>query len=207
MAFDLIQFYRSAALSSAQRLYHSAAGLVTCCDRESSVLMEVLDEMSEGLDYNGIAPEAMAPLYESAKLLAKSGLESALLVLVQLRASQLNQCAFCLALHLREAQAIRESADRINGVAAWRHASWYTLRERAALEWAEALTLIASKHLAEGALVRLKEHFTEREIVYLTLAVNTINAWNRVNIAFRKPAEAADAVFAKLHPMADVSRT
>lgn len=155
--------------------------------------------MSIKIDYVSVAPEVSRPLYEQGKLLAQSGLEPTLLGLVELRASQLNGCAFCLALHVREAQALGESIDRLAGLSAWREAPWYTARERAALEWTEALTLVAREHPEADIVARMREHFSDREIVYLTLAVSTINTWNRFNIAFGTPAERADEVFEMLH--------
>lgn len=156
--------------------------------------------MSAKIDYSTLAPEVVRPLHDAAKLLAQSGLEPNLLVLVELRASQLNRCAFCLALHMREGQALDESSDRLSGLPAWREASWYSARERAALEWTEALTLVAQAQPGGDLLARMREHFSDREIVYLTLAVNTINAWNRFNVAFGTPPERADEVFRMLHP-------
>lgn len=155
--------------------------------------------MSKSLDYMAAAPEVVRPLYDASKLLAESGIEQKLLVLVQLRVSQINGCAFCLALHRREGEALGESADRLFGVAAWREAGWYSARERAALEWAEALTFIAREHPHDDLLARMKEHFSDKELAYLTLAVNAINAWNRLNVAFGTPPERADDVFKQLH--------
>lgn len=162
--------------------------------------------MSATIDFNSVAPEAARPLFEAGRLLAESGLEPALLSLVQLRASQLNRCAFCLALHAREAQALGESGDRLSGLAAWREAPWYSARERAALEWTEDLTLIAREHPPHERLAMMREHFTDREIVYLTLAVSTINAWNRLNVAFQTSPAAAGAVFDMLHAQDGAAR-
>lgn len=151
------------------------------------------------IDYNAVAPEAIRPLYEAAKVLAKSDLEQSLLILVELRASQLNRCAFCLALHMREGQAVGESIDRLTGVAAWREASWYSARERAALELTEVLTALSAAHPPAGLLPRMREVFSDRELVHLILAINSINSWNRFNVAFGTPPEKAEAVFAQLH--------
>jgi AhpD family alkylhydroperoxidase len=85
--------------------------------------------MTLTLDYLSVAPDVVRPLYEANKLLAKSGLEPNLLMLVELRASQINRCAFCLALHTREAEALAESSDRLSGLVAWREAPWYSARE------------------------------------------------------------------------------
>jgi AhpD family alkylhydroperoxidase len=158
--------------------------------------------MSAPIDYSSLAPEAVRPLYEAGKLLAKSGLEQNLLVLVELRASQINRCAFCLALHMREGQALGESIDRLTGVGAWREASWYSARERVAIEWTEALTEVARKQPDDDLLARVREQFNEREIVYLTLAVTLINSWNRFNVAFGTPPERAEEVFKMLHAIA-----
>jgi AhpD family alkylhydroperoxidase len=156
--------------------------------------------MPTTLQYQNVAPEVLQPLYDMNKLLAKSGLEPTLLTLVELRASQLNRCAFCLALHTREAHALGEGGDRLSGLVAWREAPWYSARERAALEWTEALTLIAHQPPGADLLARMKENFSDKELVYLTLAVNAINSWNRFNVAFGTSPEYADAVFKQLHP-------
>jgi AhpD family alkylhydroperoxidase len=148
------------------------------------------------------APGIVAYLQEGGKLLAGSGLDEDLLVLIELRASQINGCAFCLALHTREARARGETDDRIVGLSAWREAPWYGERERLALEWTEALTLVSTSHReVENVRARLKEHFSDREIAYLTLAVTTINTWNRFSIGFANPPEEADRIFKALHAM------
>ncbi|MGZ3506268.1 MAG: carboxymuconolactone decarboxylase family protein [Vulcanimicrobiaceae bacterium] len=149
-----------------------------------------------------VAPEVVRPLYEANKLLAQAGLEPSLHVFMELRASQLNRCAFCIALHMRLGQAEGESLDRLSGVAAWREASWYTARERAALEWTEALTLVANQHPGSELLERMKEHFSDRELAYLTLAINTINSYNRFNVGFGTPPEGAEALFKMLQAQA-----
>jgi len=139
---------------------------------------------------------------ETGSLVAKSGLEPNLITLVVLRASQMNRCAFCIALHMREGQAQGESSDRLSGVAAWRDAPWYNERERLALEWTEALTQLVGQHPPSGLLERMKEHYDERELVYLTLAVSSINTFNRFNVAFGTSPADADAVFKMMHSKA-----
>jgi AhpD family alkylhydroperoxidase len=153
-----------------------------------------------------VAPEIVRALHDGAKLLSKSGLEPSLRVLIELRASQLNRCAFCLALHMREGQALKESSDRLNGLAAWREAPWYSGRERAALEWTEALTQLSDGYPDGELLARMRQQFNDREIVYLTLAINNINSWNRLNVAFGTSPERADAVFQMLHSEASPVR-
>lgn len=145
-------------------------------------------------------------MYEAGKILAESSLEPTLLHLVELRASQINRCAFCIALHTRQIEALSgEHGDRISGLPAWREAPWYSERERAALEWTEALTGIARHHPGDALFERVKEHFSDREMAELSLAIATINAWNIFNVGFGTPPERADQVFAQLHPRAAAS--
>lgn len=159
--------------------------------------------MDAKLDAMAVAPEVMRPFNEIGGLVLKSGLERNLLTLVELRASQLNGCAFCLALHMREGRALGESSDRLSGVAAWHDAPWYSARERLALEWTEALTRLADGRPPEDLLPRLREHFNDREIVYLTLAITLINSYNRFNVAFGTSPEGAEAVFNMLRRQAE----
>lgn len=135
--------------------------------------------------------------------LRESGLEPKLLTLVQMRASQINGCAFCLRLHALEAEALGEERKRLDVLPAWREAQdWYAPRERAALEWTEAVTLLRERGVPDDVYARAAEQFTTAELVALTLAVTAINAFNRFNVAFRTSPEGADAVFAQLHPTA-----
>ena len=114
-----------------------------------------------------------------------SGLEASLLELVKIRASQINGCAYCIDMHTKDARAAGESEQRIYLLSAWRESSFYSERERAALEWAESLTLIADNHVPDDIYERVAAHFTEEELANLTLAVVTINGWNRFAISFR----------------------
>lgn len=161
--------------------------------------MATKTDVSERIDYRAV-PEVARSLFEASKALEHSELEPALLALVELRASQLNRCAFCLALHRREGKALGESDDRLFGVAAWREAPWYSARERAALEWTEALTLVANGHPSDDLLARMQEQFSRKELVYLTHAVALINTWNRFNVAFKTSPAGAEATFKALHP-------
>jgi AhpD family alkylhydroperoxidase len=151
--------------------------------------------MSQPLDYNSIAPDAIRPLLTAAQTLRHSGLPANLLALVAIRASQINGCGFCLALHVREAEAIGDSGDRLACLPGWREASFYDDRERAALEWTEALTRLSEGRPDDSLLARVREQFSDKELVYLTLAITNINAWNRFNVGFRTPPERAQAVF------------
>ena len=116
------------------------------------------------------------------------GLEVSLLRLIQTQASQINGCAFCLDMHTKDARAEGESEQRLYLLAGWREATCYSERERAALEWTEAVTLVADNHVPDEVYERVHPHFTDEELANLTLAITTINAWNRLNVAFRTPA-------------------
>lgn len=113
------------------------------------------------------------------------GVERPLMKLVQIRASQINGCAYCLDLHTREARAAGETEARLHVLAAWRESPRYTIRERAALAWTEAVTLVADSRVPNEIYDSARAEFTESELVRLTLAVNVINCWNRFAIAFR----------------------
>lgn len=154
--------------------------------------------MTQRLDYATVDPRALTPLYEAGAYVAKSTLEPAIQHFVTLRASQINGCAFCIAMHNRELAEIGEAGDRVWGLPAWREASWYSDRERAALEWTEALTLVANGHPSDELYARVSRQFDQREMVALTLAVTTINTWNRFSIGFKMPPEAAGATLAQL---------
>jgi AhpD family alkylhydroperoxidase len=115
----------------------------------------------------------------------KAGLDRRLLDLVHMRASQINGCAYCLDMHSKDARANGETEQRLYGLEAWRETPYYSARERAALEWTEALTLVAETHVPDDVYDRVREQFSEEELVHLTLAVVAINGWNRLNIAAR----------------------
>jgi AhpD family alkylhydroperoxidase len=117
--------------------------------------------------------------------LAECGLEPSLLDLVRTRASQINGCAYCLDMHTKDARARGESEQRLYALGAWRETSFYTERERAALAWTEAVTLITNGHVPDAVYEEVRQLFTEEELVNLTLAVVAINGWNRFSISFR----------------------
>ena len=122
------------------------------------------------------------------KQVHRSTLERPLLELLKMRASQINQCAYCLDMHSKDARAAGETEQRLYGISAWREAPYYTDRERAALEWTESLTLVAETHAPDDVYARVRAQFTEDELVHLTLAVVAINGWNRLNVAARTVA-------------------
>jgi AhpD family alkylhydroperoxidase len=119
--------------------------------------------------------------------LRNTSLEPALRELIKVRASQLNGCAYCLDMHTKDARAHGETEQRLYALSAWRETPFFTDRERAAIEWAEHLTLIAGKGISDELFERVREHFSEEEMMHLTLAVVQINSWNRLVITARVP--------------------
>jgi AhpD family alkylhydroperoxidase len=113
------------------------------------------------------------------------GLEHGLLHMIKLRASQINGCAYCIDMHWKDARALGETEQRLYGLSAWRESGYYTARERAALEWTEAVTLITQGHVADDVYERVRQHLSEKEVSDLTVAIATINAWNRVVVSSR----------------------
>jgi AhpD family alkylhydroperoxidase len=141
--------------------------------------------MQPRLDYAKAAPGAAQALYGVERYLRGCGLERPLLELVRLRASQLNGCAYCIDMHTKDARAAGETEQRLYLLDAWREAPQYTDRERAALAWTEAVTRVADGHVPDAVYEEVRRHFSEKELVDLTLAAATINAWNRLAISFR----------------------
>jgi AhpD family alkylhydroperoxidase len=141
------------------------------------------------LDFHHASPAAVQALMTLERTTRSLGLEPALLELVKLRASQINGCAYCIDLHTREAHQAGESQRRLHLVAAWREVPFFTARERAALAWTEAVTLISQTHVPDDVFCQAREEFSDAELVNLTLAVVTINGWNRLAISFRKELE------------------
>ncbi len=131
------------------------------------------------------APGAYRAMSQLEHYVRSCGLERSLIELVKMRASQINGCAYCLDMHTKDARAAGESEQRIYLLSAWREAPFYSERERAALEWTEALTLIAENEVPDELYKRVKAHFTDEELVNLSLAIVTINGWNRLAISFR----------------------
>jgi AhpD family alkylhydroperoxidase len=130
-------------------------------------------------------PEAVKAMYGLERIARASGIERKLLHLIKTRVSQINGCAYCIDMHTKDARAEGETEQRLYGLSAWPEAPFYTPRERAALEWAETLTLIASRHVTDEVYARTREHLSEAELVGLTVAVVAINGWNRIAIPFR----------------------
>ena len=124
-------------------------------------------------------------MQELEAYLKESSLEAGLLHLIKLRASQINGCAYCLDMHWKDLRAIGESEQRMYSLDAWRECPYYTDRERAALAWTEAVTKISDGQAEDSVYEEVKKHFNDRELADLTVAVATINAWNRLAIASR----------------------
>ncbi|MBS1840245.1 MAG: carboxymuconolactone decarboxylase family protein [Acidobacteria bacterium] len=143
------------------------------------------EQLKPRIEYGKFAPEVIRSLYAIERYLHDSGLDAKLLHMLKLRASQMNGCAFCIDMHWKDARAAGESEQRLYGLDAWRESSYYTEKERAALDWAESVTLISQTHAPDEVFERLQAQFSEKEIVELTHAVAMINLWNRLAISFR----------------------
>lgn len=135
-----------------------------------------------------IAPGAYHAMLGLETYLHQCGLEIPLLDLIKLRASQINGCAYCIDMHWKDLRATGENEQRLCGLDAWRESPYYTERERAALAWTEAVTLVASTHVPDEVYEEVRRQFNEKEITDLTLAVAAINAWNRLAISLRAEA-------------------
>ncbi len=137
------------------------------------------------------------------KQVRQAGFDGKLLDLVRMRASQINGCAYCLDMHSKDARANGETEQRLYGLNAWRESPYYSARERAALEWTEAVTLVSETHVPDDVYERVREQFSEGELAHLSLAVVAINGWNRLNVAARTvPGGYVPGSLTKLHATA-----
>lgn len=141
--------------------------------------------MSTRPNFTRVSPGAYQAQFNVEQFVRSSGLEHSLLELVKMRASQINGCAYCLDMHSIDARAQGETEQRLYVLPAWREAPFYSDRERAALEWTEALTNIANNHVSDDLYDRVRLQFSEDELANLSLAITSINSWNRLMIAFR----------------------
>src|SRR5918997_6809263 len=144
--------------------------------------------MKTRLDYGKAAPGSVQAMYKLQKYVDESGLEPSLLELVKTRVSQINGCAFCIDVHTKDARAAGETEQRLYGLSAWREAPYYTERERAALEWAEAVTNIPQIYETDEEYEAARAQFSAEELVKLTVVVIAINGWNRLGTASRETA-------------------
>ena len=138
--------------------------------------------MSLRLAYWSAAPEALKAMRGVGEYIKKSGLDHKLIELVYLRISQINGCAYCLDMHSAELRKLGEKQHRMDCVAGWRDAPFFTARERAALGWAESLTHVSETHAPDADYAPVKANFSEKEIADLTFAIALMNAWNRISI-------------------------
>ena len=147
-----------------------------------------MEKIPARLNYAHAFPEGVHGMIQLERAISGSGLEELLLHLVKTRASQMNGCAYCIDMHTKDARAAGETEQRLYALSAWREGPFFTPRERAALEWTEALTNIQQGHAPDEVYEAVRKEFDEKELVRLTLAITQINAWNRLAIGFRAEA-------------------
>jgi AhpD family alkylhydroperoxidase len=141
--------------------------------------------MEPRLDYGKFAPEALQALRALEKYIAGCGLDHKFVHLLKMRASQINGCAYCIDMHSIDARAAGETEQRLYALDAWRETPFFDARERAALAWVEAVTLVSETHVPDSVFDELKKHFSDKEIIDLTFVAATINAWNRLAVSLR----------------------
>ena len=151
--------------------------------------------MTQRIDYQKQAPELFNKLAALNMAINKSSIEETINHLVEIRASQMNGCTFCLDMHIKQATVGGERPLRIHHLAAWRESTLFSPRERAALAWTEALTRLPSHGVSDEVYEQVRNEFSEKEITDLSYAVMAINAWNRINIAFRATPGTADKAY------------
>ena len=139
---------------------------------------------SEYEDFKALAPDVYEVVLALGQAAAKAGLDKQLLELIKLRASQINGCAFCVQYHILQGERLSMSADKLNLVVVWREAPLFSPRERAALAWTEALTLLADG-VSDEVYAQASAEFSEKELTYLTSAIASINVWNRFGASYR----------------------
>ena len=145
--------------------------------------------MQQRIDSANVSPAAYKAVAALQSYVDQSGLDANLRELIKIRASQINGCAYCIAMHTRDARKLGETDERMHLLDAWREAPIYTAREQAALAWTEAVTRITDGHVPDAVYAQVRQQFSEKEIVDLTAAVVAINSWNRIAIAFRTPPQ------------------
>ncbi len=145
-------------------------------------------KMKPRLEYRKVARGAYEAMHQVQLYVDNSGLEHSLMELVKMRASQINGCAWCLDMHSKDARAMGETEQRLYCLDAWHEAPFYTERERAALTWTEAVTLVSETHVPDEVYEQARKQFTEKELVDLTMVIIAINGWNRLNVSFQTVA-------------------
>jgi AhpD family alkylhydroperoxidase len=162
--------------------------------------VEAKDIMKARIDLMHTAPGVIQAMLGLERQVGESGLDHKLLDLVRMRASQINGCSYCLDMHSKDARLNGETEQRLYGLNAWRETPYYSARECAALEWTEALTLVSESHVPDDVYERVREQFSQDELVHLSLAIVAINGWNRLNIAARTvPGNYVAGSLAKVH--------
>ncbi|MGH8795712.1 MAG: carboxymuconolactone decarboxylase family protein [Caldimonas sp.] len=141
--------------------------------------------MTVRIDFKSAAPDVFSAMLGLETCVRRSGLDRSLIELVRTRVSQINGCAHCLDMHTKDARAAGETEQRLHLLAAWREAPFYSATERAALAWAEAVTKLESDDVPDALYAEVRQHFDEKALVELTLAIVAINGWNRLSVAFR----------------------
>ena len=156
--------------------------------------------MKSRIDLMHVSPGIIQAMLGLERQVRHARFDSTMMDLVRMRASQINGCAYCLDMHSKDARANGESEQRLYGLEAWRETPYYSARERAALEWTEALTLVSETRVPDEVYERVREQFSEDELVHLSLAIVSINGWNRLNIAARTvPGNYVAGSLAKVH--------
>ena len=143
--------------------------------------------MNPRIPYSRASEGAYQLLIQLERYLAQCGLETKLVHLIKLRASQLNGCAFCIDMHWKDLRAEGETEQRLYGLDAWEESPYYSERERAALLWTEAVTRVADGHVPDSVFEKVRPHFDDKQLSDLTVAIGLINMWNRLAISFRTP--------------------
>lgn len=144
--------------------------------------------MDQRINYGEVASQGISILAEMEKYIRNSTIDSTLLELIKTRSSQINGCAFCLDMHTKDARKNGESEQRLYGLSAWRDSPFYSDKERAVLEWTEAVTKISEHQVNDETYNRLLSFYSEKEVVDITLAIISINSWNRLAISFKTVA-------------------
>jgi AhpD family alkylhydroperoxidase len=162
--------------------------------------VEAENIMNARINLMHVTPGVIQAMLGLERQVRQAGFDHKLLDLVRMRASQINGCAYCLDMHSKDARANGETEQRLYGLEAWRETPYYSARERAALEWTEALTLVSETHVPDDVYDLVREQFSEDELVHLSLAIVAINGWNRLNVAARTvPGDYVAGSVAKLH--------
>lgn len=153
----------------------------------TTTLYRPTESRAPRIDYTAIAPEAVRAHRALEAYIRSSGLEASLVHLIKLRASYINGCAYCVDMHTKDARLAGESEQRLYAVPVWRETPFFTPRERAALAWTDAVTEVSKTHVPDAVFDEVREHFTDLEITNLTVAIVTINGWNRLAVSMRTP--------------------